>query len=186
MPRQELVTITCPHCERSLPPNVLKCHFCGGDLAFVARPQEAPKGPVFLNEKEIRYDKWYRFVAYYWVIDGVLAILVGLQILPEWASGLGSMLMLNFLPAAIACGFLISFLGIGMLMRLPIARWLVRAICIFRLLIGLTGIGVFMRSGDFEMARHNLYVLLALNLLDTAFAAFQLWLLYETDYENLN
>ena len=186
MPRQELVTITCPGCGRSLPPKVLKCHFCGSDLAFVGRPEQPKEGPVLLNEKEVKYDKWYRFVAYYWVVDGALAVLVGLKILPEWASGLGSMLLLNFLPAAIATGFLISFLGIGMLIRLPMARWLVRAICIFRLLIGLTGIGVFMRSGDFEMQKHNLYVLLFLNLLDTAFAAFQLWLLYETDYEHLN
>lgn len=184
--RRELVTIRCPHCERSLPPNVLKCHFCGGDLAFVARPQEPPKGPVLLNEREEKYYKLYRIAAFYWIAEGVLSVLVGLQILPEWMSALGNMLLLNYLPAAIATGFLISVLGIGMLIRLPMARWIVRAFCIFRILIGLTGIGVFMRSGDFEMSQHNIYLLLFLNILDTGFAGFQLWLLYETDYENLN
>jgi hypothetical protein len=79
--RKELVTIRCPHCERSLPPNVLKCHFCGGDLAFVARPEDAPKGLEDLKPEQIKYEKLYRGVAYYWIVDGVLAMLVGLQLL---------------------------------------------------------------------------------------------------------
>jgi hypothetical protein len=60
------------------------------------------------------------------------------------------------------------------------------AFCWFRVILGLSGIGIVLRSGDFDMANHNIYVLAALNLLDTIFAGFQIWLLNVTDYENLN
>ena len=185
MPRQELVTINCPSCGRSLPPKVLRCHFCGSDLAFVGRPDVPEKGEVILKPEEIKHDKLYRIVAYYWIVDGLLAMLVGLQLLPQWASGIGGMLF-NYLGAEVTTGFLISILGVGMLLRVPMARWLVGAFCWLRVLMGLTGIGIVLRTGDYDLEKHNIYVMAALNLMDTLFAGFQIWLLNVTDYEQLN
>jgi hypothetical protein len=82
------------------------------------------KNALILKPNELKYDKLYRGVAYYWIVDGVLAMLVGLEILPGWASGLGGMLF-NYLGAAVTTGFLISILGVGMLTRVQMARWLV-------------------------------------------------------------
>jgi len=182
--QRQVVTIQCPSCGRTLPPTVLKCHFCGGDLAFVARPEFKPSEKV-LSPEEQRQDKLYRIVACYWIFDGICAMLVSFNLLPQWASGIGGMLF-SYLGLALTTGFLISILGVGMLMKVPLARWLVGAFCWFRVIIGLLGIGVVLRTGDFEMAKHNIYLMAFLNLVDTVFAGFQIWLLNVTDYEVLN
>ena len=181
---RDLPTIKCPHCGRTLPPNVLNCHFCGGDLAFVARP-EAQVAEPDLKPDQIKFEKLYRGVAIYWIVDGVLAMLVGLHWLPAWASGLGGALF-SYLGVAVTTGFLITVLGIGMYVKVPMARWIVGAFCWLRVITGLTGIGIVLRTGDYQLEGHNIYILAALNLLDTAFAIFQIWLLHETDYEVLN
>ncbi len=132
-----------------------------------------------------KYEKLYRGVAIWWVVDGLCAMLVGLGWLPTWASGLGGMLF-SYLGAAVTTGFLITILGVGMLTRVHMARWLVGAFCWFRVATGVLGIGVILRTGDFDMANHNIYAMAALNVLDTLFAGFQIWLLSVTDYEVLN
>jgi len=185
MRHPELVTINCPTCGRSLPPQVLRCHFCGSDLAFVGRPEVPEKGAIVLKPEQIKFEKLYRCVAIYWIADGVLAMLVGLNWLPTWASGIGGMLF-SYLGAALTTGFLISILGIGMYLKVPMARWLVGAFCWFRVIVGVLGIGIVLRTGDYEISKHNIYAMAALNLLDTLFAAFQIWLLNVTDYEVLN
>src|SRR5579885_1566770 len=153
---RELQTIQCPSCGRSLPPNVLKCHFCGGDLAFVGRPEEAPEGPP-PGTRDYKMERLYRGVAIFWMVDGFTTIMVSLGWLPSWASAIGGMLF-SYVGLALTTGFLILVLGIG----------------------------IVLRSGDFDMAKHNIYVLAVLNFVDTAFAAFQIWLLNSTDYEVLN
>ncbi len=185
MPKVELPTITCPNCGRSLPPQVLRCHFCGSDLAFVARPDVPEKGAIELKPEEIKHEKLYRAVAIYWIVDGALAMLVGLGLLPSWASGIGGSLF-SYLGVALTTGFLITILGIGMYLKVHLARWLVGAFCWFRVIVGLTGIGMVLRTGDYELAKHNIYVLAMLNLLDIAFAGFQIWLLNVTHDEVFN
>ena len=182
--KRELKTIQCPNCGRTLPPNVLKCHFCGGDLAFVGRPEEARQGPP-LGTRDYKMERLYRGVAIFWMIDGLTTIMVSLGWLPDWASAIGGMLF-SYVGLALTTGFLILVLGVGMFLKVPLARWLVGAFCWFRVVTGVLGIGIVLRSGDFDMTRHNIYVLAVLNFIDTAFAAFQIWLLNVTDYEVLN
>jgi hypothetical protein len=162
----------------------LRCHFCGDDLAFAGRPEKPPEGFV-PGTKEYQFEKLYRAVAIFWIIDGCLAILVSLEILPPWASAISNMLV-SYLGVALSTGFLIAVLGVGMLMKLPLARKLVSGFCWFRVIAGLFGLGIILRSGDFNLAKHNIYVLAILNVVDTLFAAFQIWLLSVTDYDVLN
>lgn len=178
---RELPTIQCPGCGRSLPADILRCHFCGDDLAFVGRPEKPPEGPL-PGTIDHRMEKLYRGVAYYWIVDGCCTILVGLQILPSWASGIGGMLF-SYLGLEVTTGFLIAILGIGMLTKVHMARWLVGGFCWFRVVIGLTGIGILFRvSGDI-LATKNFVVPFILNVVDTLFSGFQIYLLNVTDDE---
>ena len=182
--RTEVATLQCPGCGRTLPGSVLKCHFCGDDLAFVGRPEKPPEGFV-PGTQDYKIERLYKGVACWWIADGVLAMLVAMKVLPTWASPISNML-LSYLGIAMTTGFLIAVLGVGMLVKLPLARWLVGAFCWFRLLLGLLGIGIILRTGNFQLQGHNLILLAILNIFDTLFAAFQIWLLGATDYEVLN
>lgn len=181
--RTEVPTIQCPGCGRTLPAQILKCHFCGDDLAFAARPEE--KKQPLIPDSGSRFERLYRGVAFWWILDGVLAILVAMEILPPWASALSNMLV-SYLGVALTTGFLITILGVGMLLKVPLARQLVSAFCWFRMIAGLFGLGIILRTGDYQVQGHNLIWLALLNAMDTVFAAFQIWLLSVTDYEILN
>lgn len=162
----------------------MRCHFCGNDLAFAARPEQPPETKLPPGVQESKFDNLYRGVACFWVVNGVLAMLVALEKIPPWASPLSNMLV-SYLGVALTTGFLITILGIGMLVRVPLARQVVGAFCWFRLAMGLLGLGILLRTNDFSLEGKNVAVLAILNLVDTAFAAFQLWLLSVTDYEVL-
>lgn len=174
-------TIQCPKCQRSLPPKMTVCQFCGASLDGVARP-------VPVAKKVKQTEPWimtlYYVLAGYWIFGGVMLLVTAFQALavlqsrPPDAFGSGMLTMVDYVM--IAVGVFQATLGVGLILKWEWARAIVNIFCWIRILLsGLSLIGLLM--GGFLFGGIWVIVRFLFTVFDIVAAGTQIWLIAETD-----
>ncbi|MFI5386030.1 MAG: hypothetical protein ACHQ50_07905 [Fimbriimonadales bacterium] len=170
--------ITCPKCNATLPDWAQKCQFCQADVRAVVRPK-----PVVQQKRGyIPMHTWvwpcYYAMCAFFVLEGGAGILQ--TILSSHAKfsgqevGLGAF---SFVEMAID-GFT-ALLGIGLALRIELARGIVNFFCGLRIFFGILGLfGSLMGTLIFG-ALGLLFVIL--NIVNIVTAAFMIYLIGETE-----
>lgn len=178
MPSNDYALITCPQCQRSLPPKMVNCQFCGASLASVARPTFA--------KRQVGPEPWvltlYYVVAGYWIFGGVKEIITDALALVNLQSKAANSPLAGFsfiLYIMMAVGAFQLALGTGLLLKWEWARAVVNFFCWIRILFGLLGLYASILSVTIAGPMAALYIFL--NVLDIVMAGLQIWLIGETD-----
>lgn len=173
-----MTIIQCPKCQKSLPGNAGRCHFCGDPLQNVIRPVAPIKAvrPLTVAPKWV----WtaYYLVAAYIALSGLFevgsAFVQAAKPVNGEPQGLGV-----FGIVAIVFGLISVAIGIGLAARNEFFRGVANFLCGLRILFGLFGLivgfPIFMVLGIFGA------LMFLLKVLDIATAAFMIYLIGETD-----
>jgi hypothetical protein len=170
------VTIQCPNCQRTLPPKMTVCQFCGASLANVARP-----APV--ARKVAGPEPWimtlYTILAILWMIDGCRGFFLAYRIWDfRTTAGYAGF---DFLDCAyIAVGAFEVALGIGLIQKWNWARGVVNIFSWIRIALALLNLSVLVMGG-FLLGPHFILLDVFFAVLALALSGAQIWVISETD-----
>lgn len=174
IPYNFLALIQCPKCQNSLPDWAQSCQFCGGDVKKVARPVHVQ------TQAKIDKSGWvwpaYYALAAYWMLSGVLNIGQSIWPIIHPKGDLGSFVLYAYV--GIAVGLLTFLVGLGLVLHVEIARGIANFLAGLKIIFGLLGLAGSVLgtlfSGAFGL------ILVILNIVDIAAAAFAIYLIGET------
>ena len=163
--------IHCPTCKATLPDAATRCQFCGAAVAPVGRPiPPASRGAQPAGEFAWATKAYYG-VAAFWAVAGLALAALALRPAPDTLP----------LASAVAAapGLLTAVAGIGLLLRLEIARGMVNIVCVAQILLfgwsPATTLFAGVVGAPFSLVR------VAANIVMVAAAIFMVFLIGATD-----
>jgi len=170
-------TITCPNCKQTLPYKAQTCQFCKSDVRTVARaalPDQRPVGPAVESWKITSY----YVMGGWWILNGLLIVLGSAQLLSKLATG-GAMMFSGIPAIGIIIGIVYALTGIGLLLKIEIARGIVNVLSWITIALSVLNVGGLLLGGLVFGPAVLLPMLRA--VFDGLLAGFQIYLIAETD-----
>lgn len=132
----------CPKCQATLPDGAGACQFCGTSLSAAPPPVRMP-GRAIGRTPSPTYGqpKWiwpaYYAIAGWWILDGVRVIALSVGI-GEGGFGIFDMVL----------GAVTALVGVGLILRVDLARGIVNILCFLQILDGALSliIGLFLTA----------------------------------------
>lgn len=168
--------VTCPKCSATLPDWAKNCQFCGSDVRAVVRPVETSA------KKNYGYGppKWvwaaYYAVSVYFILGGLADVMASIMATSQkdflgepQGYSLGVILGIVF-------GAVSALVGIGLLLRIELARGIVNFICGMKIICGLASAGATI-AGAMLFGPWLLFI----KVLDIVTAGFMIYLIGETE-----
>ncbi len=162
--QQQLVTIQCPACGKTLAGWATQCQFCGAQTGHIPRPmtpQMQAKRELGMSWQEIAYF----ILAGLWTLSGIYGLLQAFGVMGLGDVGFGA----GFGGTFSAIQFL---LGLGLLTQNEWVVYIVRIFCYLQILFALLGF-VFSFGAESTLA---VLFFLGYHLFQLALACFQLYI----------
>ncbi|CAN5406940.1 hypothetical protein BH11ARM1_BH11ARM1_12460 [soil metagenome] len=169
--------VTCPKCSASLPDWTQTCQFCQTDVRLLPRGVTAKKNIQYYEPA-----KWvkvaYNLISLYFVLSGALNVVATINSTHE--KFMGEEIGFTFgTYIAIAVSAVTILVGIGLLLKVEVARGIVNFICGMRIIFGLATGGITVITalaiGPFGV------LLILLKAFDIITAGLMLYVIGETD-----
>ena len=172
--------IQCPQCRQTLPLTAMRCQFCGANTSNVPRPVQEVKvhqrGSSSHQNMTLVWSLYY-FFACLWIVDGARVMLPSLGLATKSLATGSPFASWGILGAVI--GLINVLMGIGLLLKLELARKVANFLCGINLIFALFGLlGAFLMSGAMGVAG-LLGVLLS--IFTIALYGAQIWVIGETE-----
>lgn len=172
--------INCPKCQATLPDWAQTCQFCQTDVKSVPRPKAplAPKASLTTSSAPSWVPGAYYALCAFFILEGSFNIFQAIMSTKEkfmgetigWTAGT---------YISIVFGAFTALLGLGLLLRVELARGIVNFFCGLRILFGLAGLlgglGGTLLFGPLGL------IVVVMNIVDIVTAAFMIYLIGETD-----
>jgi hypothetical protein len=176
-PGNQLVTIQCPQCGRSLPGGLQHCQFCGASLASVPRPVPVSTRRVPVGPPGYVIGLYYAS-AIWWILQGIRMIASGFNLIPDVMAGPGA-IFAGIVYVAIAVGLFFMALGLGLVLKWEWARGVVNIICWINIFFGI--LSFFTLFGMAFVFGPIMIVGVILNVIDICISGGMVWLIGETE-----
>jgi hypothetical protein len=167
--------IKCPKCQATLPDGAERCQFCGATFTpAVSRavgPDDEPGRSVPLQ--------WvwpaYYGIAAWWIFNGLYSV-----VQTVWRGQAGS----AFGIVGIGIGALTALVGLGLILRVELARGIVNVLCFLQILDGAFGLlGSFLMSFAFGLLGA---IAMIMSILQIALAVLMIFVIGETESRAAN
>ena len=170
--------IECPQCAAKLPDWTQACQFCQADTRGVIR---APAYNAFTSSNRSSFEppKWvwgaYYGISALYVVQGLYSVAMGIYEVSSPKSHFSSF----FATIELVIGAVTALLGLGLLARIEFVRGIINFFCGIQILLGILGLAgsVF---GAMILGPLGL-LMMFMNVLKIATAAFMIYLIGETD-----
>jgi ribosomal protein L40E len=169
--------IKCPRCNATLPAWAQSCQFCQADVSGVARPVAAKKD----ESRYYQAPKWvwiaYYVIAAFWILNGVRDILWGLDVFGR--QGEGGFFESGISVGMLAVGFVTALVGLGLILKIELARGIVNVIAGLRILFG--ALSLFMTIPLIFIVGIFGFLAAIWTLIDIVLAVLIIYIIGETD-----
>jgi hypothetical protein len=160
-----------------LPARAQICQFCKADVSKVARPAVAGPAPVAIADSNWKTVAYF-VMAGWWIFNGIIMILGAIAFHNKLMEG-GAAMFDSIPIAVIVIGFVYALTGIGLALRVEIARGIVNVLSWISVGFALMRIAGLLFAGLVMGPIVILWMLRA--VVDGLLAGFQIYLIGETD-----